>query len=100
MSEKGRHLMARIADFRGVSREYMLGEYVCDVHRETVCKTAEEVELLDRQLPDWRERLARAEMIGSLVLARAAGLSWPEVCRLSRTAVSEVRNVEVDRGLG
>jgi len=97
MTEDRRPLLPRIAEFRRVSNEFLLAESVIDAHRHRVEASAVELGLLDRERPDWRARQARAEITGGIQLARAAGLSWSEVVRLARTAVAEVRYVELQR---
>ena len=91
-------IMPRIARLRRVSDEYLLAEAVIDVHRGAVEASAVELGLLDRDRDGWRARQALAEIMAGLILARAAGLDWPEACRLARQAAAEVRTVELRRG--
>ena len=91
--------MPGIGEIRRVSDEFLVAEAVIDAHRPLVEQAAVELGLLDRERAGWRQRQARAELMGSLLLARGAGLSWPEVARLARSAAAEVRTVELRRAL-
>lgn len=89
--------MRGMAEMRRVSDEYMVAEAVIDVHRPSMEQSAIELGLLDRERDGWRQRQARAEFMGAMLLARSAGLGWPEVVRLARSAAAEVRMVELRR---
>ena len=91
-------VLPRIGEVRRVSDAYLFGEAVVPVHRPQFEQAAVDLGLLDRSDPAWRREQVRGELTGALLLARDAGISWPEVVRVMRVAAAEVRLVELERG--
>ena len=91
-------VLPRIAEVRRVSDAYLVGEAVVPVHRHRTEQAAVDLGLLDRSDRDWRRGQVRGELVGALLLARDAGIPWPEVVRMMRVAAAEVRLVELERG--
>lgn len=93
-----RPTLLRLAEARGLSPEAQIAEAVIDAQRWQGQAAAADLGLLRLGEEGWRRAWARAELIGALVAARGAGLSWPEVTRLARACVAEVRGDELRRG--